>query len=121
VPTREQILAAAEAPALEPFDVPAWGEDPVYIRALSARDALAFTDGVPELEVPFRLLVGCICNADGSPVFEPGDEEALMRFPLPVIMPVFERAAAINGLSGEELEGAVSRFDAAQGNGSSTA
>jgi hypothetical protein len=121
MPTREQILAAAEAPTLEAFEVPEWGDDPVYIRALSAKDALTLTDGVPEIEVPFRLLVGCICDAEGSPIFEPGDEETLKLFPLGVIMRVFERAAAVNGLSASELEGAVSRFEPAQGNGSSTA
>lgn len=120
MPTREEILAKARNGQVHEFAVPEWGDDPVYIRVLSAKTQLALTDGVEAKDMPFRVLVGCVCDADGNPIFQDGDEEALQEFPFPVIMRVFAEAARVNGLSSAELEEAASHFEPAQDGASSS-
>lgn len=120
MPTRDEILAAARKVDPRPLVVPEWGDDPVYLRVLSARDQLALSDGTEPQEMPFRVLVACVCTVDGAPVFEPGDEETLKEFPFPVIMRVFAEAARINGLSSAELEEAAAHFERAQDGDSSS-
>lgn len=119
MPTREEILAAARHGKPQPLDVPEWGGT-VWLRVLSAKDQLALTEGIEQRDVPFRVLIGCVCDEDGNAIFEQGDEDALMEQPFPVIMRVFAEAAKLNGLSSRELEEAVSHFEPAQGVGSSS-
>lgn len=121
MPTREEFLAAARHGKPHKIEVPEIWSEPVYIRVLSAKDQISLTEGRDQSQVPFRVLVACICNEDGTPILQQGDEDILAEFPFPVILRVFTEAARINGISSQELEEAVAHFEPAQGDSSSSA
>lgn len=102
---REAIMATVRAMKTEPVAVPAWGGT-VHVRELSASELDAFEASFAEERqaalnagkaykpnVRGRMLVACICDAQGKPLFLQGDE------------------TIVGNMAGHELEGLVTVAD----------
>lgn len=102
---REAIMATVRTLKTEPVAVPAWGGT-VHVRELSASEFDAFEASFAEERqaaldtgvayrpnVRGRMLVACICDAQGNPVFLKGDE------------------TLVGGMAAHELEGLVTVAD----------
>jgi hypothetical protein len=79
--TRDQILSMADLPR-QFVNIPEWGSDGVHIRTLSGRELWDFQRrfaGKPSdvAEVITSVVVACVCDAEGSPLFTADDAEAL--------------------------------------------
>jgi hypothetical protein len=51
-----------------------------------------------------RLLVRCICDADGKRLFADGDVEQVAGLPARVIDPLFEVAQRLSGMGAKDVE-----------------
>lgn len=102
---RDAILATIRDLKSEPVAVPAWGGT-VHVRELSAADLDAFEASFAEERqkaldagrpykpnVRGKMLVACISDAQGKPIFLPGDE------------------AIVGSMAAHELEGLVTVAD----------
>jgi hypothetical protein len=102
---REAIMATVRTLKSEAVAVPAWGGT-VHVRELSASELDAFEASFAEERqaavdagraykpnVRGRMLVACICDAQGQPVFLKGDE------------------TIVGNMAGHELEGLVTVAD----------
>ncbi len=49
-----------------------------------------------------RLLVLTLVDADGTRVFQDGDADALGELPEPILTPLYEQAARLNGLAADK-------------------
>lgn len=102
---RDSIMATVRTLKHEPVGVPAWGGT-VHVRELSAAELDAFEASFAEERqkaldagVPYKpnvrgkMLVACISDAQGKPIFLPGDE------------------AVVGKMAAHELEGLVTVAD----------
>lgn len=103
---RDQIMSSVRTQLKsEPVAVPAWGGT-VHVRELSAADLDAFEASFAEERqkavdkgetyrpnVRGRMLVACVCDAQGQPIFLQGDE------------------SIVGGMAAHELEGLVTVAD----------
>ena len=55
------------------------------------------------------LLIACVCDADGKPVFEAADRDMIKPMPYAVITPLTEAAARVSGLGGKAEDDAVTK------------
>jgi hypothetical protein len=111
---RERILASrAGRERLIELRVREWGET-VWIRTLSAKDQAGMIGG-PEGELPVRVLIKALVDADGAPIFSEADLPALMDEQFPVIYRVFAAVAKANGLTTKELDEAIAKFQGGAG------
>lgn len=112
--TRDQILAAADV-VKELVAVPEWGGE-VWVRTPTgkARDdfegAMIAATGKPDRyrNIRARLCAACMCDEDGTRLFEGKDVEALGEKSAAALDRVFGVAQRLAGLSSadmEELEG----------------
>ena len=78
---REQILQSRKA-ELKPFPVPEWKGD-VYLRPMSALVAMWMPDVKDRQSVSekaARMVIDCVCDQDGKPLFSDTPEDiALVR------------------------------------------
>jgi len=118
--TRDQILASRRDRKPVRLEVPEWGGD-VFVRILTAGEQAALADGIPQGEIPARVLVYCLVDEDGARIFTDEDVAALQDEAFPVILRVFTFAAKLNGLSTNELEEAMQGFAIAPDEQRSTA
>lgn len=109
---RDQILAAQDLP-VEEVEVPEWGGK-VRLRTLGALDRVAFeeaakgirqTEGIRADALVMGLFI-CRCAVDeaGARIFQDADAEALAAKSGPVVMRLFGRAGALNGLTARDVE-----------------
>jgi hypothetical protein len=129
--TREQILGQKRAPKMEEIAVPHWGGN-VFVKELSAGDVDAFEaamqeesakkskDGEYRPNVRGRVLVLCLCDADGKPIFKPEDADAMSEMPKWQIDALIDAAFRLNRLS-EAYEKGLEKKYARRGDGASPA
>lgn len=110
--SREAILESRRNRKPVRLEVPEWGGE-VWVKVLSARDqaSLAEAETDDPLDIPLRVIVRCIVDESGTPLFADDDREALSLEDAPVIMRVFGFAAKVNGLTTAELDEAMASFE----------
>lgn len=109
--TKEAILGADDLHR-ERVEVPEWGGE-VYVRGLMGHELIPFekviTDfrdkkpGITSSDVKTSLLVLCLCNEAGEPLFTQDDAPALSRKHGGAITRLWNVALRLNGL-GDETE-----------------
>jgi len=107
------VLSLAASIPVEAVSIPGIAE-PISIRGLTAgeRDsfeAACFIGKGTNREMNFvnlraRLLVRCICDADGKRLFADGDVEQVAGLPARVIDPLFEVAQRLSGMGAKDVE-----------------
>jgi hypothetical protein len=123
--TRDSIKAFKGKP-LVPVEVPEWGGT-VYLRIMSGAERDAFEDEtyringkVAELNrknFRARLLVRCLCNSSGSPLYSPADAAELGQQPADILDRLATMASEINGMSAKDVESLAKNSDAAPSGG----
>jgi hypothetical protein len=111
--TREQILAVRDLPLRE-VTVEAWGPDAkVWLRTISAAERDRYilmqrkSPDVTELDPEnfrARFLVFCICDQNGTRLFEDHEAAVLGAKCGPAIDFLYEQAQALNSLTKSETE-----------------
>lgn len=111
--TKDFIMALAATLPVEAVNVPGVAQ-PISVRGLTAgeRDAFeaaCFVGRGASREMNFvnlraRLLVKCICNSDGTRLFEDGELEKVAALPAKVIDPLFEVAQRLSGMGAKDVE-----------------
>ena len=86
----------------------------VYVRGITARDRSRFetqfqlSSGKSSKkrmqEIRERLVVACLCDADGELLLTEADIEAVGKQPAPVIERIVEAAQAVCGMSNRDVE-----------------
>lgn len=86
----------------------------VYVRGMTARDRSRFetqfqlSSGKSSKkrmqEIRERLVVACLCDADGELLLTEADIEAVGKQPAPVIERIVEAAQAVCGMSNRDVE-----------------
>lgn len=117
--TREQILASRAERKPVPLEVPEWGGE-VFVRVLSAKDQMELSEGIKPTEMPVKVIIHCLVDEAGEPIFADEDFETLAAEEFPIIMRIFAVVAKLNGLSTRELEEAVETFTSAPDESSSS-
>jgi hypothetical protein len=116
---RDQIRAGqAERSKALPFYVEEWGGD-VFIRPLTVAEQGALAEASPT-QMPVRVILACVTDETGKPMFLDEDAGWLADEPFPVILKVFAQAAKLNGLSTAELDEAMRSFGATRDEGRSS-
>lgn len=110
--TREAILSANDLPT-QLVHVPEWGGD-VLIRSMTGaqRDeyeqqclATRGADNAINMRnLRARLVVFCAADADGNPIFGPGDVEALGAKSAAALDRLFDVAQRLNRMSGKDID-----------------
>lgn len=100
-------------------EVPEWGQT-LYVRSLTGQEResleLWMTDNkgpdekVNNLLLLTHLLVVTTVDAEGAPVFQPGDEEWLRAKNSKALLRLFEASAGLNGLGKEDQEELVKNY-----------
>jgi hypothetical protein len=106
---REKILA--RRPAIEPVPVPEW-DATVYVHAMSAAERYAWAEAndirKAEGHSPLRnvtvMVIACVRDESGNPIFRDEDAEALEKGDGVVLERVGQIAARLNGMSKEQEE-----------------
>jgi hypothetical protein len=122
--TKEEVFQAIarRRTEVDPLEVEEWG-GMIYIRRLDADDLekTGLLDGVESVaNMAVQLMVTCVANERGEPLFTESDMKELARTEFPVVLKVFGAVAKANGLSNEGLEEAMAAFAGAQRGDSST-
>lgn len=110
--TRDQILAAPKDRKPVRIEVPEWGGD-VFVRRLSAAQALDLTDHQSQRDLVFEVILQTICDEDGALMFSADDRTFLEGEPFKPMLDLFTDAARINGLPVGKLEEAMEDFEPA--------
>ena len=98
--TRDAILAANDLPTA-PVDCPEWN-GVVHVRGLTLAELLETTaNGQNVVDHTSKVLVACIVDPHGVPLFTPADVQALQR---KAAAPLTRLARQINTLSGLETD-----------------
>lgn len=110
--TRDLFLSHTVAP--EPVDVPGLGR--VFVRAMSARERLAFEEAA---KAPGRVLAPTLicfsaCNDSGTLLFGPADVDALHDRPWKTLAPVYEKALELNRVTAADTETAAGELKTGQ-------
>lgn len=114
--TREQILSAPDTTTRE-VDVPEWGGR-VLVKSLTSKERAQYEESIMitrgkgrkrERDVDLltareQLVVRCVVDPDGNPLFEPGDVIALGKKSGAAMSRVSEVAMQLAGLSETDLE-----------------
>lgn len=117
--TKDAILAKIaerKASGTVAVPVPEW-DGTVYIRRLSMTqmEADGFLDAARDRNaIVNRLLVATLADESGEPLFAPEDMPGLIEGEASVLMRLFNRSAALNGLSETATEAEAEVFDGAQ-------
>jgi hypothetical protein len=91
--------------------VPEWGrmvsengEAHVYVREMRGNELDQFLklQGKSETELTLMLCVMCVCDAGGTPIFQPEDKPKLAHGPLAPLQRCATAAMKMNGLMAEE-------------------
>jgi hypothetical protein len=106
---RARVLAIQTDRKPHPLQFEGWGPG-IYVRVLSADDQAALSETTAETEMPLRIVLACLVDAEGERIFTDEDRPALGAFPFPEIMTVFGEVAKLNGLSTKELDEAMASF-----------
>ena len=131
-----RILDAPDASLVRAKAPKAWGE--VFLRPMSAADRDAFEGEQIELadaakragrsevaatakDLRARLLVRCLCRADGTLFYGPEDVAALGRNPAGVLDPIYRQASKLNALGVAEVEALAGESGAVPSGASPTA
>jgi hypothetical protein len=122
--SKDEIVAAiaARKAEVETVHVPEWGGD-IYLRRMTAGDmeAAGLLGGDQPADMPLRVLALCIADETGSPLFGVEELRDIEQADAVLVLRLFAKCAAMNGMMTSELEGMVGDFDAAPHDGSSTA
>lgn len=102
---RERILASDDIPS-ELHDLPkVWGEGRVLVKGLTAGELSDFVrkyaDQSPKLQNA-ELLILCVRDESGKPLFEQADRDGLMRKAAGPVMQLVRVAQRLAGLTGDE-------------------
>ena len=119
---REELLARSRERRQAkgaPVPVPGWDE-PVFVRILGAQEAQDLLEDVKPRDIPYVTIVATICDADGSLIFEPGDEAAIAEFTHAEVKAMFLASQKRNGLGAQAVDDAVADFTQPQGASTST-
>jgi hypothetical protein len=110
--TRDTILQARNA-RLEPMESPEFGGT-VYVRAMSGTERDAFEDETYKVNGKSvelnrrngraRLLVRCLCDAEGKRLFTDADAQALGEQPAYLLDPLYAKALRLNGFTASDVE-----------------
>jgi hypothetical protein len=126
VTLKDKILAADDLPRI-PLVVPEWGiseEDGGFIRGLTGSGRDAYESGIRNYrngqmvvnlkDVRARLVAMCLVDEDGNRVFSDKEIQALGAKSGQVLERLFDKAAALSGLSKETVEELAEGFGEAQ-------
>lgn len=129
---RDAIMATVRQLKSEPVAVPAWGGT-VHVRELSASDLDAFetsfaeerqkalNEGVPyRPNVRGRMLVACICDAQGNPIFLKGDEELVGKMAAHELEGLVTVADRLNRFTKAHQQALEKKFETAGGSESAS-
>lgn len=119
--SREEILSFQDV-SIVPGQGPGWAEQ-VFLRSLKAkeRDHFELTAAGKSFEnIRARLLVLCICDAEGCRLFADEDAEVLGDKSALVLDALFVQARRMNGLTEKDVEDIEKNSVSAPGNGSIT-
>ena len=110
--SRDAFLRPAAVEIVE-VPVPEMGGS-VYVRGMTARDRSRFetqfqlSSGKSSKkrmqEIRERLVVACVCDANGELLLTEADIEAVGKQPAPVIERIVEAAQAVCGMSNRDVE-----------------
>jgi len=127
--SRDEILRAKDIETVE-VDVPEWGGK-VRMRGMTGTERDAFEAENFQVRgrntklnfenLRARLLVRCIVDNDGKPMFSKGDIDSLGNKSCAAIQRLFNVAQKLNGLSGEDIEELVGNSDETPGDTSTSA
>jgi hypothetical protein len=131
--TRDAIMATVRTLKSEPVSVPAWGGT-VHVRELSANEldtfessfaeerSKAIKDGVTyRPNVRGRMLVACICDAQGNPIFLRGDEKLVGDMAAHELEGLVTVADRLNRFTKSHQEALEKKFETAGGSDSASA
>lgn len=114
--SRDEILASNDSDIHE-VEVPEWGGS-VHIRVMSGLDRDAFEQSLADkTNIRARLCVLTLCDQSGKLLFGNGDEARLGAKSGQALDRIFERSAALNGLSKQGIEEIEKKSAPAPGNG----
>lgn len=126
---RESILKPHDLKR-EPFEADGWPAG-VYVREfdglardqyeqdqLSRRDKNGVLTKTTGLRV--KLLIACLCDADGVALFTEKDADALNKLPANMIDAAYEAAATLNGLMAKDEREAEKNSESEAGDGESS-
>lgn len=99
---RESFFAIPSTGAVEPVETPA---GTAYVRTITVgeKDRLELEDKGVSFRA--RLLVLCVCDEGGAPVFRAGDAHRIADYPLHIVEPLVEAALRVNKFSKEDVDG----------------
>jgi hypothetical protein len=96
--TRDAILASDDFGALQAVDMPEWG-GAVYLRPISGKEWLDVMQHIGQPEFAPQLLVRCVCDEAGKPLFTVADVEALGKKAWKPFQRLSVAAFKLNGFS----------------------
>jgi len=111
--SREQILASRGDRRPVPVEVEEWGGT-VYLKQLTVADQIKLSEANSPAQMPVAVLVACVCDENGVPLFHEADAQELAQESFSIILKVFAEAARLNGLSTKELDEAMASFEPAR-------
>lgn len=110
--SREAFLRPAKVNVVE-VPAPELGGS-VYVKGMTAKDRSRFetqfqlssgkSNKRKMQEIRERLVVACLCDADGELLLTEADIEAVGKQPAPVIERIVEAAQAVCGMSNRDVE-----------------
>lgn len=101
------------APAIVPFDMPEWGGT-VHLRAVPFAEAMELQSASGVDYAPL-LIVACVVDEAGAPIFTADDVPALKRKPMRQINKLLARINELNALGAAETEKIAGNSDASPG------
>jgi hypothetical protein len=109
---RDLILTADDLPR-EAVHCPEW-KATVYVRTMTGEERDAFEQSQMEkrgkdekqnlVGIRARLAVICACDKDGNAIFGESDIPALSKKSAKALNRIFNKASALNGFTGEDVE-----------------
>jgi hypothetical protein len=130
--SRQQIIGNKRACKMVEIAVPHWGGN-VMVKELTGSELDAFEAGMAkEYEKAMKggkeykpnvralILLCCICDAEGKPIFEEGDQEALGNLPAWQIEALIDNADQLNRITAKYKESLEKKYAKAGGSASAT-
>lgn len=107
--SKGQIFAAQDG-KVERVEVPEWGGH-VFVKTMSAGDRDQWEASILDARGKFtpdhgraKLLLACVCDEAGKPLFDRGDVHDLSKKSSVAVQRVFDAAAKLNGIGKNDVD-----------------